>query len=204
MGFNRVRHQAMMAMAAAGILTALAPAPAAVAAPAVDTEPQVTDVGNIVVADIGIRSYRGDKVVEAAYNELNSDHKYESPMGSNCNYYSRHWGYGCQPWCADFIKFVWKNAGVYAWDSLNSEAGTTARWGRFFGLWHWGTSGIFPGAAVTYNSSGDPFIDSDHVGTFVGWVNGSPKVVSGNYSNQVYKHNLYYGTPIAGWTDPGN
>jgi hypothetical protein len=186
----------MMAMAATGILTALAPSAPALA----DTEAQTTSASNVVVADMGIRTAVGDKVVEAAYNELNSDHRWETPMGSNCNFYSSRWGKGCQAWCADFVKYVWKNAGVYAWESLDSEAGTTARWGKFFGAWHPGTAGIYPGAAVTYNSSGDPMVDSDHVGIFVGWVNGAPKVVSGNFNNQVYKHNLSYGTPIAGWT----
>jgi hypothetical protein len=186
----------MMAMAATGILTALAPSAPALA----DTEAQTTSASNVIVADVGIRTAVGDKVVQAAYDELNSDHRWETPMGSNCNFYSNRWGKGCQAWCADFVKYVWKNAGVYAWESLDSEAGTTARWGKFFGAWHWGTAGIYPGAAVTYNTSGDPMVDSDHVGIFVGWVNGAPKVISGNFNNQVYKHNLSYGTPIAGWT----
>jgi hypothetical protein len=207
------RHRLMMALVATGVITALAPAPPVLAddqpvmgngGAAADEEARTTNVPNIMVPDLGIQSYRGDRVVDAAYAELNSDHTRETPPGSNCNYYSSFWGKGCQPWCADFIKFVWKNAGVYDWQQLNSEAGNTARWARQYGLWHWGTAGIFPGAAVTYNSSGDPFVDSDHVGAFVGWVNGQPKVVSGNYQNQVYKHNLNYGTPIAGWADPGS
>jgi hypothetical protein len=99
------------------------------------------------------------------------------------------------------VKYVWKNAGVYAWESLDSEAGTTARWGNFFGTWHPGTTaGIYPGAAVTWNQYGDPLVDSEHVGIFVGWINGQAKVISGNYQDQVYKHNIYYGVPIAGWT----
>jgi hypothetical protein len=187
-----------MAMAAAGVLTALAPAPAQ----ADTAETDSLGALNAAVADVGIRSATGDRVVEAAYNELNSDHTQE--WGSNCNFYSNHWGKGCQPWCADFVKFVWKNAGVYAWENLDSEAGTTARYGKFFGTWHPGTTAnIYPGAAVTYNRSGDPLVDSDHVGVFVGWVNGAPKVISGNYSDQVYKHNLHYGTPFAGWTGVG-
>lgn len=201
MRLNSKGHRAMMAMAATGILTALAPAAPAFA----DEEPQITEATNMVVADIGIRSATGDRVVEAAYNELNSNHKYETPMGSNCNFYSKAFNKPCQPWCADFVKYVWKNAGVYAWEHLDSEAGTTARYGKFFGTWHPGTTaGIYPGAAVTYNYSGDPLKDSDHVGVFVGWVNGQAKVVSGNYSNQVYKHNLHYGgAPFAGWTGVG-
>jgi hypothetical protein len=187
-----------MAMAAAGILTALAPAPPALAAEESDTA-----VENIVVADLGVRSVRGNKVVDAAYAELNSDHKYETPMGSNCNFYSTTFHKPCQFWCADFTKYVWKNAGVYDWQRLDSEAGTTARWAYHYAHWHWGTAGIIPGAAVTYNQSGDPFVDSDHVGTFVGWVNGSAKVISGNFNNQVYKHNLNYSStrPIAGWAE---
>jgi hypothetical protein len=194
-----LRHRAVMAMAATGILTALAPAAAAYAGPGADS---TATEGSI--AQAGINTAMGDKVVQAAYNELNSDHRWETPMGSNCNFYSSTWGKGCQPWCADFVKYVWKNAGVFAWDALDSEAGTTARYGKFFGTWHPGTTaGIYPGAAVTYNNSGDPLVDSDHVGVFVGWVNGAPKVVSGNFNDQVYKHNLSYGTPIAGWTGVG-
>jgi hypothetical protein len=202
MRLNGNRHRAMMAMAATGILTALAPA-----APATAEEgPSSGDfsVSNVAVTDVGIRTAMGDKVVDAAYAELNSDRKYESPMGSNCNYYSRTLGHGCQAWCADFVKVVWKNAGVFAWESLDSEAGTTARYGNFFGTWHPGTTaGIYPGAAVTYDESNNPLVNADHVGIFVGWVNGAPKVVSGNYSNQVYKHNLHYGTPYRGWTGIG-
>lgn len=211
MNAKRRSHRLMVAMVAAGVLTALAPAPPVFAddaavtgkdAPGADEEAMTTDPNNIVLADNGIRSYRGDRVVEAAYAELNGDHTRETPMGSNCNYYSSYFGKGCQAWCADFAKYIWKYAGVYDWQQLNSEAGNTARWARHYALWHWGTAGIFPGAAVTYNSSGDPFVDSDHVGIFVGWVNGAPKVISGNFQNQVYKHNLSYGTPIAGWADP--
>ncbi|MBB5868751.1 hypothetical protein F4553_002130 [Allocatelliglobosispora scoriae] len=204
MSLNCNRHRAVMAMAAAGVLTALATSTPAFAAPTTETsEPQiVAGAPNAVVVNTGLTSAMGDKVVEMAYQELNSDRTLETPMGSNCNYYSKVWNKPCQAWCADFTKVVWKNAGVYDWQRLDSEAGTTARWARTYGRWHAGTAGIIPGAAVTYNSSGDPFVDSDHVGTFVGWVNGQPKVVSGNFNNQVYKHNLSYGTPIAGWADP--
>lgn len=201
MRIDRVRQRILGAMVTMGILTALAPATAAQAAPAGHDGSTGADLN---VLDIGVNTATGDRVVQAAYDELNSDHKYETPMGSNCNHYSSHWGKGCQAWCADFIKYVWKNAGVYAWENLDSEAGTTARYGKFFGTWHPGTTaGIYPGAAVTYNSSGDPLVDSDHVGVYVGVVNGVQKVVSGNYSNQVYKHNLHYGTPFAGWTGVG-
>lgn len=205
MQFNRTRHRAMMAMAAAGVLTALAQSVPAYA----DTE-ETESVSaaslaalNAGVMDVGIQSAAGNRVVQyanAAWDNKNTN-KYEKPMGSNCNFYSSYFGHGCQAWCADFVKFVWKQAGIYSWQSLNSEAGTAARWGKVFNSWHPGTTaGIYPGAAVTYNRSGDPLVDSDHVGIFVGWVNGAPKVISGNFNNQVYKHNLHYGTPIAGWT----
>jgi len=201
-----MRHRAMMAMAATGILTALAPAATAYAAPGDDAK-SLDALNMAVAADMGINTVTGDKVVEAAYAELNSDHRWA--WGNSCNFYSERW-YGpgpasCHAWCADFVKYVWKNAGVFAWEHLDSEAGTTARYGKFFGTWHPGTTaGIYPGAAVTYNYSGDPLVDSNHVGVFVGWVNGAPKVVSGNFSNQVYKHDLHYGgAPFAGWTGVG-
>ncbi|WP_117215472.1 hypothetical protein [Allorhizocola rhizosphaerae] len=203
MSFDGTRHRALMAMAAAGVLTALAPAPALADNGQTDSLAAL----NASVMDVGIRTAVGDRVVEAAYTELNSDRTRE--WGDECNFYSAHfYGAGrCQYWCADFVKFVWKNAGVYAWEHLDSEAGTTARYGKFFGTWHPGREvrGIYPGAAVTYNKDGDPLVDSDHVGVFVGWVDGAPKVISGNFNDTVYKHNLNYSAnrPIAGWTGVG-
>jgi hypothetical protein len=202
---HRTLHRAMMAMAATGILTALAPVATAQAAP--DAEAKSLDALNMSVMDMGITTAMGDKVVQAAFNELNSDHRFE--WGTNCNFYSEVW-YGrgrCQAWCADFVKYVWKNAGVFAWDSLDSEAGTTARYGAFFGTWHPGGSGagIYPGAAVTYDNNNTPLSDAEHVGIFVGWQNGVPKVISGNYNNGVYKHNLHYSSRnvLVGWTGVG-
>ena len=206
MRVKRMRHRAMMAMAATGILTALAPATAVQAAPGDDAKS--LDELNMSVMDVGINSATGDRVVQAAFNELNSDHRFE--WGSNCNFYSNYFYGRCQAWCADFVKYVWKNAGVYAWEHLDSEAGTAARYGKFFGTWHPGTTaGIYPGAAVTYDESGDPLVNSEHVGVFVGWENGAPKVISGNFNNStrggVYKHNLHYSTTdrFVGWTGVG-
>ena len=69
-----------------------------------------------------------DSIVSIAQGQLgNSSRNHEQPMGSGCNYYTgyfRSWkpSAGCpstdgvqwrdSDWCADFSKYVWKNAGV--------------------------------------------------------------------------------------------
>jgi hypothetical protein len=195
---NRLGQRAVMAMAATGILTALAPAPAALA----DDEARATSAKSV---DLGVTTVIGDQVVSYAYTELNSDRKLENPAGSNCNFYSNLWSRSCRPWAADFVKWVWYLAGVYGFDVLDATPASTVRYGRTFNVWHPGSTlaGIYPGASVVYNSTGDPAVHSDHVGIFVGVVNETQKVISGNYNNQVYKHNLHYGTPVAGWTGVG-
>jgi hypothetical protein len=193
----------------AGILTALAPAAAANAAPAVpglvpglsgDDAAKVTSTANI-----GITTEEGDRLVKAAYDELNSDHRSETPMGSNCNFYSDYWNQGCQMWAGDFVKYIWKRADVPGWGLLTSEANSAAVYGNSVGTWHPHTAaGMFPGATVTYSTSSDALRYATHVGIYVGLVNGAPKVISGNYNNQVYKHNIHInGTMFAGWTGVG-
>lgn len=35
----------------------------------------------------------------------------EQPLGSNCNKFSRYFGKGCQPWCADFVSWSFDSTG---------------------------------------------------------------------------------------------
>lgn len=35
----------------------------------------------------------------------------EQPLGSNCNKFSRYFGKGCQPWCADFVSWAFDSTG---------------------------------------------------------------------------------------------
>ena len=35
----------------------------------------------------------------------------EQPFGSNCNKFSRYWGKGCQPWCADLVSWSFDSTG---------------------------------------------------------------------------------------------
>jgi hypothetical protein len=195
---NRLGQRAAMAMAATGILTALAPATAALA----DDEAKTNNAKSM---DLGVTTIIGDQVVSGAYTELQSDHALETPMGSNCNYYSPRFNGGCRAWSADFVKYVWKNVGVYGYGYLDHEPASTVRYGKLYGSWHPGTlAGIYPGASVVYNRTGDPSVHSDHVGIYVGVIQQQPWVISGDFNNQVYKHPLNsYRAPIAGWTGVG-
>lgn len=203
----RTRTFLAMAGMTAGAATVLAPT-AVYATSASETKPTTPDAT--------LASAVGDRVVEAAYAELNSDHKMEVG-GSNCNFYSGVWergtpcnggsGYRAQAWCADFVKYVWKNADVMDWRTLGSEAGDPARWGQAHGSWFSGTAGLQPGDAVVYdrdgNPTGGPDNGADHTGIYVGVVNGRQMVISGNYSNQVYKHGLHdHSSPVRGYARP--
>ena len=65
-------------MVTMGILTALAPPARCGPPPAVNEEPSGVDQN---VLKIGLNTATGDRVVQAAYDEFNSDHKLEDPHG---------------------------------------------------------------------------------------------------------------------------
>jgi cell wall-associated NlpC family hydrolase len=116
----------------------------------------------------------------------------------NCNYYSNYWGRPCEEWCADFLQFVWKIAGVAYIGDITPAAASLLAYGEKHGTWHQSSSlsGIQPGDAVSYGVL-DP-ADNNHVAIYVG--NG--QVVSGNSTgNDVRRHSAFYRTP-SGYTEP--
>jgi hypothetical protein len=118
--------------------------------------------------------------------------------GTNCNYYSMYWGRPCEEWCADFLQFVWKIAGVAHIGDITPAAASLKSYGQKHGTWHPGSSlsGIQPGDAVSYGVE-DP-ADNNHVAIYVG----GGQVVSGNSTNNdVRKHSATYRTP-SGYTRP--
>ena len=57
----------------------------------------------------------------------------EKPLGSNCNPYSRYFGFGCQFWCADFVSFCVDRTGnrdhKVPWGYPSAVSNITA-WGQ--------------------------------------------------------------------------
>jgi hypothetical protein len=150
----------------------------------------------------------GQDAAQAAYNELNANsHNAESPLGSNCNFYSGVFDVGStacpgdyrsQEWCADFAKYVWKNAGVRDWQSTTSASLSFRTYGVNHGTWHKGTEGIRAGDAAVYDD-GD---GSGHVGVVVVADGNNSLVISGNYGNRVSKHHLLDRGNFQGYSHP--
>jgi hypothetical protein len=63
----------------------------------------------------------------------------ENPVGSNCNRYSRYFGFGCQFWCADFVAYCVDRSGnrnhKVAWGYPSAVTNITA-WGQKNGKIH--------------------------------------------------------------------
>ncbi|GAB2979125.1 hypothetical protein GCM10027076_16010 [Nocardioides montaniterrae] len=116
---------------------------------------------------------------------------FETPDGSGCNVYSYSLGLGqngCPSgygrggaqwkWCADFAKWVWRQAGANV-SGLNSSSQSFYNYGMNHGTWHAaGTYVPVPGDAVVYTSGGT----YRHVGIVVSSGKHIPDVVQGNWS----------------------
>jgi CHAP domain len=63
----------------------------------------------------------------------------ETPLGSNCNPYSRYFGFGCQFWCADFVAYCVDRTGNHdhkvPWGYPSAVRNITA-WGQRNGKIH--------------------------------------------------------------------
>jgi hypothetical protein len=63
----------------------------------------------------------------------------EVPPGSNCQLYSRYFGFGCQFWCADFVSYCLDKTGnqdmQVPWGYPSAVVNIT-RWGQQHGLIH--------------------------------------------------------------------
>jgi hypothetical protein len=72
-----------------------------------EAEAEVLGQGQEVEAAAAPLSNR-ERAVRQAKGELNY---HEEPPGSNCNKFSRYFGKGCQPWCADFVSWAFDSTG---------------------------------------------------------------------------------------------
>ena len=167
-----------------------------------------------------------DSIVSIAQGQLgNSSRNHEQPMGSGCNYYTgyfRSWkpSAGCpssdgvqwrdSDWCADFSKYVWKNAGMRYANVAETDGGVLTGWaasfknyGTKYGTWHTRSSGYTPqpGDAVVFDW--DQSGDIDHVGIVKSATSGTVYTIEGNSGDRI-KENSYSRTnvDIVGYSAP--
>jgi len=134
----------------------------------------------------------GAKIASIAQSELANTSRNHEQGAANCNYYSGKVGAGsttgcpkgwkAEPWCADFLKYVWKQAGAKT-SGISPAAASLYKYGKTNKTWNTGSSikGVKVGDAVVYNlnSSGTW---ASHVGivTKVNTKTGKITVISGN------------------------
>jgi hypothetical protein len=115
---------------------------------------------------------------------------------AGCNPYTAYWGDGstcanglrANAWCADFVAWVWRQAGVSftyggGGSNINAWSASFYEWGVAHGTWHSISSGYRPqpGDAVVYgNLTEAP--GPGHVGVYVSGSATSPTVVNGNWA----------------------
>jgi hypothetical protein len=141
----------------------------------------------------------GDRIAAIATGEANNAQR-NREAGADCNYYSGAMGQGtscangwrAQPWCADFARWVWGQAGA-------RTGGLTAGAVSFrgYGTWTQGSAltGVRPGDVIGYRFDTGT-ARNDHVGIVVAVAAGSVTTVEGNYSNGVRRVNV-----ARGWSD---
>ncbi len=91
-----------------------------------------------------------------------------------------------EPWCADFVSWAWRRAGVplgfggQGADYVPSLVG----WARFTRRWHWARTSYRPrpGDLIVYRSGGSR---RGHVGIVVSLRGGRVRTVEGNYRDRV-------------------
>ncbi|UBU08522.1 CHAP domain-containing protein [Nonomuraea gerenzanensis] len=165
-------------------------------------------------------------IVAVAQGQLgNAGRNQEQPTGSGCNYYTgyfRSWkpAGGCpatdgvqwrnSDWCADFAKYVWKNAGVSDADVAEGDGGILTGWASSFrdygakhGTWHARSSGYQPqpGDAIVFDWTQNGEID--HVGIVKSATGTTVHTIEGNSGNRI-KENSYSRTDadIVGYSAP--
>ncbi|WP_018348490.1 CHAP domain-containing protein [Longispora albida] len=136
------------------------------------------------------------KVVELAERELaNTDRDHEV---DGCNYYSgqaRGGAAGCPagwnrgPWCAEFARYLWTNAGVPGAKGIDAWARSGRQYGEKHGTWHPADSGYTPrpGDLVVYRDGAFEVPDgnSDHIGVVTAVHLGWFSTIEGNTTGAV-------------------
>lgn len=104
----------------------------------------------------------------------------EQPNGSNCNKFSRYFGKGCQPWCADFVSWAFDSTGNHNarvdWGNPSAVASILA-WAK---RTHHLVKTPQPGDIFLINRNG-----VSHTGLVRSVGRGTFTTVEGNASNKV-------------------
>jgi peptidoglycan hydrolase-like protein with peptidoglycan-binding domain len=100
------------------------------------------------------------KIVSSATSELGNSARNHEIGGYNCNYYSTQLaagtagacsnGWRTEEWCADFARWIYGKAGARTTD-LTAGAASFWTYGKHFGTWHDGLSGVKVGDAVVFD-----------------------------------------------------
>jgi len=128
--------------------------------------------------------------------------------GYNCNYYSTQLGVGgsgcsngwrTEAWCADFVKWVWKNAGANV-TYLNGRADSVMDYGTKHGTWH--TSNPKPGDGIyfTYGHAGIVVTSTSTTVTYISGNTYNP--ATGNDDGLLQKTIARSGSSIGGYASP--
>ncbi len=155
-----------------------------------------------------------DEIVGIAVRELNDGSRnFEYGGDTNCTYYNGYWSSGntgCGPagwrgpvaWCANFARYVWKEAGVPSMTGLNAWAYSFAKYGHAKGTLQLPGSGYAPrpGDALVFdyddarinlgniaNLTDGQLQDIDHVGLVKSYSNGTITYIHGNTSSNNIK-----------------
>lgn len=140
------------------------------------------------------------KIVELAESQIGYR---TNPVNSYCNKYSAYWYSGqsdCpngeldEEWCADFVAWVWKSAGVtftyqYQNGDINSSSASFYEWGKRFGRWHAAGSGYvpLPGDVAVYGLDRLTLVAA-HVAVVIGTsgANNAPAAVNGDADHKSF------------------
>ena len=153
-----------------------------------------------------------------------------SPSTTYCNKFSAYWYSGTsdcgnsnldEEWCADFVAWVWKQAGVvltyqYINGDLNSSSASFYEWGVAHGTWHPLGSGYVPqpGDAAVYGLDTSTLV-ATHVALVLAYIKGArgPIDINGDgdltgYSRVEIQANEYFAdararvAPLSGYVSP--
>ncbi|MEV4172455.1 CHAP domain-containing protein [Nonomuraea sp. NPDC049709] len=186
----------------------------------------IVALGVVMVSPAPASAVSRSTIVTVAQGQLgNAARNHESPLGSGCNYYTgyfRSWkpSAGCpysdgvqwrdSDWCADFVKYVWRNAGVEHADVPEGDGGTLTGWAASFkdygvqyGTWHTRSSGYTPqpGDALVFDWEQNG--DIDHVGIVTSATSTTVYTIEGNSGDRI-KANSYSrsNVDIVGYSAP--
>lgn len=109
-----------------------------------------------------------------------------------------------EPWCADFVSWAWKRAGVpLGFGGQGSDyVPELVAWARLTGRWHWARTGYRPrqGDLVVFASGGSR---SGHIGMVVRTGAGRVHTVEGNLKDRVMRRSLRPWAPyVTGFISP--